>query len=74
MLQMMQMPQIELVNVDGNALKYWRFVRAFDNKVEETVYDSVKLARLIQMCVGKTSKAIESCVIMEPNIGHRRAT
>ena len=61
------------MNFDLDPLKYWRFVRAFDNNVKETVDDSVKLARLMQMCVGEASKVIGSCVVMEPNVGHKRA-
>ena len=66
------MPQIELMNFDLDPLKYWRLATAFDNNVKETVDDSVKLARLMQMCVGEASKVIESCVIMGPNVGYKR--
>ena len=72
-LQMMQMPKMELMNFAGDPLKYWRFVRAFSNNVRETVDDSVKLARLTQMCVGKASEVIESCVVIEPNVGYKKA-
>ena len=72
-LQMMQMPKIELMNFDFDPLKYWRCVRAFDNIVKETVGDNVKLARLMQMCLGKASMVIESCVVMEPSVGYKRA-
>ena len=65
------MPQIELMNFDLDPLKYWRFARALDDNVKETVDDSVKLARLMQMC--KASKVIESRVVMGPNVGHKRA-
>ena len=66
------MPHIELTNFNLDPMKYWRFVRAIDNNVKETVDDSVKLARLMQMCVCKTSKVIESCVVMEPSLGYKR--
>ena len=66
------MPHIELMNFDLDPLKYGRFVRAFVNNVKENVDDSVKLDRLVRICAGKASKVIESCVVMEPNVGYKR--
>ena len=71
MLQMKKMPHIELMHFDSDPLMYWRFARAFDTNVKEIDDDSVKLARLMQMCACKASKVVEPCVVMEPNVGHK---
>ncbi|MEG7524738.1 MAG: hypothetical protein M3H12_16875 [Chromatiales bacterium] len=61
------------MNFDGDPLKNWRFVRAFDNNVKENVDDSAKLAMLMRMCVGRVGKVIASCVAMEPSTRCKRA-
>ena len=61
------LPRSELMVVDGNPIQYSLFIRSFENNVEiGTSGFSKRLQLLIQFCSGKTRKAIENCILLEP--------
>jgi len=42
-------PKVEIMTFDGNPLKYWPFIRSFDNNVEKfCIGDAARMARLMQ--------------------------
>ncbi len=74
LLHMLQLPKTEILKFDGNPLKYWSFIRSFDNSIGETsISDSSKLNRLMQYCTGSALEVIDCCVIMDPQYGYSQA-
>ena len=56
------LPKSELTVFDGNPLKYFIFIRTFENNVEKDTDDySRRLQLLIQFCSCKAKRVIESC-------------
>jgi hypothetical protein len=73
MLDFMQLPNTEIMPFDWDPLRYYLFIRSFDNAVGRTsVDDNAKLNRLLQYCKGKALSVIECCAMMEP-CGYRMA-
>ena len=68
------LPKSELMSFDIDPLKYFLFMRSFENSVEKDTGDkSRRLQLLIQYCSGKAKKVIESCVLLEPDKGYEEA-
>lgn len=68
------LPKSELTVFDGNPLKYFIFMRTFENNVEKDTDDySRRLQLLIQFCTGKARRVIESCILLEPEEGYLKA-
>jgi len=68
------LPKSELTVFDGNPLKYFIFIRTFENNVEKDTNDySRRLQLLIQFCTGKARRVIESCILLEPEEGYWKA-
>ena len=64
----------ELMTFDGDPLKYFAFIKSFDNNVEKDICDSSKqLQLLIQYCSGKAKKVIENCILLHPSEGYKEA-
>ena len=64
MLEALQMPYAELCAFDGDPLKYWMFITAFENNVGcLSVDDSKKLTRLLYYCRGKALRVIQLSLI-----------
>ena len=60
--------------VDGDPLKYWPFIRAFQNTVaKETISDGTKLNRLLKYCTGKAKHLLQCCTVKEPSEGYTLA-
>ena len=74
MMQVLQMPKTEMVTFDGDPVKYWTFIKSFENAVGRyrQIDDQAKLARLLQYCTGRAYKVIESCAAMTTG-GYTRA-
>ena len=71
LVETLQLPKTELMTFDGDPVKYWTFIRAFENIVDkETVGDGAKLARLLQYCTGPARKLIQCCSVKEPREGY----
>ncbi|KAK4329183.1 hypothetical protein Pmani_000412 [Petrolisthes manimaculis] len=74
LIDILQLPKSEIMKYDGDSLKYWLFIRTFDNCVGCTSADSAyKLNRLLQYCTGKALKVIECCAMMKPDEGYHKA-
>ena len=74
MIDTMQLPKCELAKFNGDPLQYWLFTRSFDAAVGDTyVSPSVKLNRLCHYCEGEALSVIQSCLVMEPQLGYTKA-
>lgn len=74
LVDVMQLPKTELPTFDGDPLKYWQFIRSFENSVDRVNADSnAKLMRLVQYCSGKALQVVECCLVMSPDAGYARA-
>ena len=74
LIDAVRLPATQLVSFDGDPLKYWSFIRSFENTVANSSADEgAKLARLIQYSTGKARKVIECCTVMDPVVGYTRA-
>ena len=73
-IQTLHMPKADMITFDGDPLKFWPFIKAFDNNVGRLVNvdEHAKLARLMQFCKGCAFKVIESCTAMDYG-GYERA-
>ncbi|XP_065068249.1 uncharacterized protein LOC135693649, partial [Rhopilema esculentum] len=68
------LPKSEISMFDGNPLKYFLFIRSFQNNVENDTCDfSKRLQLLVQFCTGKARRAIEGCILLEPRDGYLKA-
>ena len=68
------LPKSELMTFDGDPLKYFSFIKSFENNVDKDVCDSSRqLQLLIQYCTGKAKKVIENCVLLSPSEGYKEA-
>ena len=67
----LQLPKAELTTFDGDPLKYWTFIRAFQNMVaRDTISDGAKLTRLLKYCTGKARKLLQCCTVKDPTDGY----
>ena len=74
LVEALQLPKAELMLFDGDPLKYWPFIRAFENTVgQETIGDGAKLTRLLQYCSGKAKILLQCCTVKEPSEGYALA-
>jgi len=74
LFEALQIPKVEIMTFDGNPLKYWPFIRSFENNVEKfCIGDEARLARLMQYTVGRARQVLQSCYVMEPAEGYQRA-
>ena len=68
------LPKPELMNFDGKAKDYYKFIVNFETNLASRVTDSrLKLSYLIQLCSGEPKQLIEDCVLLEPDEGYVRA-
>ena len=74
LINLMQAPKVEIPVFAGDPLKYYVFIRAFEENVEKYVTDSAsRLARLIQSCSGRALALLQGCAIMQPEEGYEKA-
>ncbi len=72
-LHSLRLPALEIAKFDGDPLKYWSFVPAFDNMVGDApIPFRIKLSQLRHRCVGKARRVIECCAIMQPDVGYAK--
>ena len=54
LIGVLQVPKVDLPTFKGDPMQYHIFRRAFDDNVERVISDpSSKLARLMQLCMGR---------------------
>ena len=74
MIGVLQAPKVTLPSFNGDPMMYTQFMRAFEDNVERVISDdAARLSRLMQLCTGDASGAIEGCMLMPPEMGYRRA-
>ena len=67
-------PKIEISKFDGNPLRYWPFIRSFENAVENRIKDnSIRLDILVQHCTGEVHDLLQCCLLKNPNEGYALA-
>ena len=67
MLDVLTLPQTPLMTFNGDPVKFWIFIKAFDLCVGNyDIDEGLKLNRLFQYCSGKAAKVIQPCVLMNP--------
>lgn len=73
MIHVLSIPKTEMMTFDGDPIKYWTFIKAFENSIgKHRIDEHAKLARLLQYCKGRAYKVIEPCAVMEAG-GYARA-
>ena len=72
LVETLHAPKINLISFDGNPLKYWPFIKAFDNAVK-VKDDSIKLNALVQHCTGEVRDLLQCCLVKEPGEGYALA-
>ncbi|XP_042887248.1 uncharacterized protein LOC122263026 [Penaeus japonicus] len=74
LIEILQLPKVELSSFDGDPLKYWQFVKTFQECVGVTsVGARAKLTRLLQSCTGRAAKAVACCNLMNAEEGYKKA-
>ena len=72
--ELSMLPKPELIHFDGNPLRYYIFMKNFENQVEKDTDDNGRrLQLLIQHCSGKAKKVIESCILLSEEEGYKEA-
>ncbi|XP_071944680.1 uncharacterized protein [Antedon mediterranea] len=73
LVKAMSLPRPELQMYDGNPLRYWPFIRAFDVLMSEVSDDNFKLTTLLKYCRGRASDALQCCLMRPPTEGYKLA-
>ena len=64
-------PKIEISKFDGNPLRYWPFIKSFENVIENKIKDnSIRLDILVQHCTGEVHDLLQCCLLKNPNEGY----
>ena len=74
MLSALNLPKFELFVYDGDPLKYFSFITAFDETVgTSAASDAAKLNRLVKYTSGKAMTSIQSCLAIGGFEGYHTA-
>ena len=74
LINLLHAPKVEIPTFAGDPLKYYEFIRAFEDNVERYVTDSAsRLTRLLQSCAGRAKAQLQGCNIMPPDLGYQEA-
>ena len=61
LINSVRLPNTQIISFDGDPLKYWPFIRSFDNFNEcSKLDDNAKLVRLVQSCTKEARNVIET--------------
>jgi hypothetical protein len=67
-------PRVEIMKFDGNPLKYYPFMRSFQNTVAARTQDNtIRLDTLIQHCTGDVNDLLQCCLLKDPDEGYALA-
>ena len=73
-IEVLNLPKVELCSFDGDPLQYHPFMTAFGEMVDATsASDSAKLTRLVKATTGAAKRAIQSCLIIGGKVGYEKA-
>jgi len=73
-VNILNLPKVELEPYDGDPLKYYGFLAIFDENVDSIAHDGrIKLTRLLQYTCGKAKDAIRSCALVGGDEGYKQA-
>ena len=68
------LPKPDLFTFSGKVTDYCKFIKNFETNIETKVSDSsLRLSNLIQYFVGEAKCCIEDCVLLDPDVGYKRA-
>ena len=68
------LPQPEVPTFTGNPMEYWKFIRAFENLIEnKTSSHSARLYYLVQYTSGEVKELVRSCLARREDVGYLEA-
>ncbi|VDP89225.1 unnamed protein product [Echinostoma caproni] len=68
------LPKKDIQKFQGDPSKYWSFMRCFSPSMDYLpMDDDAKLVHHIQFCEGPAKEAIEELVILDGQVGYRKA-
>ncbi|VDP48242.1 unnamed protein product, partial [Echinostoma caproni] len=71
---LINLPKRVFVTFEGDPARYWLFIRCFEaNILKSTADPTMRLSFLVQYSSGEAKRAIESCLIMDPEEGFTEA-
>ena len=74
LIDILEAPKLEIPSFNGDPLKYYVFIRAFEINVDKKINcNTSKLLRLIQYCTGPALTLVQGCAIMESDEGYATA-
>lgn len=74
LLNLINLPKVELECFDGDPMKYHSFIAIFDENVGQiTCDDKIKLTRILQYTSGHAKDAIRSCALLGGERGYKQA-
>ena len=67
-------PKVEFLKFNSDPMQYPKFIRTFETNVEGIVREpNRRLLLLIQYCEGEAKRMIEYCLLLDSNVGYKRA-
>ena len=73
-IEALQAPKLEIPKFNGDPLKYFVFMRAFQANVESNVTSfASRLSHLLYHCTGPALTVVQGCAIMDPESGYKTA-
>ena len=74
LLGVLQAPKVEVPTFNGDPMKYFPIIHAFEERVEKLLPDNgSRLAQLTQLCTGDAARAIQCCSLLPPYCGYPKA-
>ncbi len=75
LIDSIRLPQTAAVTFDGDCLRYYAFVKSFDNLIAKShLDDATRLNRLYQCCTKDAKRVVETCLLIDnPVTGYQRA-
>ncbi len=74
LIDVLQAPKTEIPVFSGDPLKYYVFMRSFEDNVDKRIKDyPSKFSRLLQYTSGRALGIVQGCAIMDPRARYNRA-
>ncbi|XP_033121930.1 uncharacterized protein LOC117120941 [Anneissia japonica] len=73
LVKAISLPRPDLQPFDGDPIRYWPFIRAFDVLMSDVSDDNFKLTTLMKYCRDKAYDALQCCLMRDPSDGYKLA-
>ncbi|XP_071483368.1 uncharacterized protein [Diadema antillarum] len=74
LMETISLSNVDIMQFDGNPLKYFQFMRSFDSLIGDSTLDNnSKLLKLYNLCEGQAKSIIQCCLMMSPDEGYFKA-